>query len=131
MYRLAIPAGLLLLAGCVTPAEEAAYAEREQAQLAKELAGLTPGEPQRCVQSDAIQSIDPIGNTLLLTQGRGKRYTTEAIGCSSANKHDVAVIEPFRSREYCEGDLVRFRSQSGGFVTGSCSLGSFTPYSQP
>ena len=125
--RLAVPAFLLLAACTATAATEQSDA-RDRARLDKALAGLTPGEPLRCIRRDEVNEIRTFKGTILYVAGRGRMWRNQVIGnCPGLRRDDILVSKNFGS-QYCDGDIVQTRARTGGFISGSCSLGKFTPY---
>lgn len=129
MIRFAVP--LLLLATAATGfASEQKRPLSEEAKLAKALAGLTPGKPQRCVRSDRITEMRGFEGEILYVAGRNKVWRNKTSGsCDGLRRGDIAVTKMI-GPEYCSGDIVQTRTQTGGFITGSCSLGEFVPYTK-
>lgn len=128
MIRVAVPALLVLLAGCTTTAEQSDA--RDRARLEKALAGLTPGEPMRCLRHEQVNQIRTFDGTILYVAGRNRLWRNDVVGnCAGLRRGDIVVSKTFGS-QYCEGDIIQTRSPTGGFPSGSCSLGRFTPYTR-
>ena len=128
MIRVAVPA-LLLLAGCATTATEPSDA-RDRARLEKALAGLTPGEPMRCLRHEQVNQIRTFDGTILYVAGRNRMWRNDVVGnCAGLRRGDIVVSKTFGG-QYCEGDIIQTRSPTGGFLSGSCSLGRFTPFTR-
>jgi hypothetical protein len=129
MIRLAVPLSLLLAACTTTAASEQSDA-REQARLDRALAGLTPGAPLHCVRHDQVNEIRTFEGTILYVAGRGRIYRNNVVGgCPGLRRGDIVVSKSFGS-QYCAGDIIQTRSPTGGTLSGSCSLGEFTPYTR-
>ncbi|AQR74234.1 hypothetical protein [Sphingomonas sp. LM7] len=129
MIRLAVPM-LLLLAACTTTAATEQSDTRDQARLDKALAGLNAGEPLRCIRHDQVTQIRTFKGTILYVAGRGRMWRNDVVGdCPGLRRGDIVVSKGFDSR-YCERDLIQTRAPMGGFISGSCSLGKFTPYTR-
>lgn len=127
MIRVAVPA-LLLLAGCTTTTEQSDA--RDRARLEKALAGLTPGEPVRCLRRDQFNQIRTFEGTILYVAGRNRLWRNDVVGnCAGLRRGDIVVTRSFGS-QVCDGDIIQTRSPTGGFLSGSCSLGRFTPYTR-
>lgn len=129
MIRLAVP--LLLLATAATGfASEQRRPQTDQAKIARSLAGLHPGKPQRCVRSELVSQTKGYEGEILFIAGRNKIWRNKTRGsCSGLRHDDVPVFRTF-GREYCASDIVQTRSRTGGMFTGSCSLGEFVPYTK-
>ncbi|MDT8758878.1 hypothetical protein MZO42_09240 [Sphingomonas psychrotolerans] len=129
MMRLLMPT-FLLIAACATTAATEQSDAREQARLAKALAGLTAGAPQRCLRRDEANEIRTFEGTILYVAGRGRMWRNDVVGnCPGLRRGDIVVSKTFGS-QYCDGDLIQTRARTGGFLSGSCSLGKFTPYTR-
>ena len=128
MIRVIVPA--LLLAACTTTAADERSDARDRARLEKALAGLTPGAPVRCVRFDQVTQTRSFPGTILYVAGRGRMWRNDVVGeCTGLRRDDLIVSRNFGS-QYCEGDQIQTRSRVGGFVSGSCSLGTFTHYTR-
>lgn len=128
MIRVAIP--ILLLAGCATTAGTEQSGAREQARFERTLAGLTPGEPVSCLRRDEFNEIRTFEGTILYVAGRNRVWRNDVVGdCPGLRRGDIVVTRSFGSR-VCDGDIIQTRAPTGGFLSGSCSLGKFTPYTR-
>jgi hypothetical protein len=129
MIRFAIP--LVILAACAANAAlPQKTADPEEAKIAKRLAGLTPGKPQDCVERHRVSETQGYATTVLYIGGRTKVWRNDLQGsCPGLARGDLMVVESI-SGDICRGDTVRTRARLGGMLTGSCALGSFTPYSK-
>ncbi|NIJ21739.1 hypothetical protein FHS95_003450 [Sphingomonas naasensis] len=129
MIRVAIPL-LPLLAGCTTTAGTEQNNAREQARLERTLAGLTPGEPVSCIRRDQFNEIRTFDGTILYVAGRNRLWRNDVVGgCPGLRRGDIVVTRSFGS-QVCDGDIIQTRAPTGGFLSGSCSLGKFTPYTR-
>jgi hypothetical protein len=129
MIRVAVPA-FLLVAACATTAATERSDARERARLEKALVGLSAGAPQRCIRRDQYNEIRTFEGTILYVAGRGRMWRNDVVGnCPGLRRGDTLVSKTFGS-QYCDGDLIETRAPTGGFLSGSCSLGKFTPYTR-
>lgn len=129
MIRLALPLLLLATAATGTATEQRAPLSDQQ-RLARDLSGLTPGKPQRCLRSDRVNEVRGFDGEILYVEGRNRVYRNKVVGsCNGLKRGDIIVTKMF-GREYCSGDHVQTRSHTGGVVTGFCSLGDFVPYTK-
>lgn len=129
MIRVAIPV-LLLLAGCTTTAGSEQANAREQARFERTLAGLTPGEPVSCIRRDQFNEIRTFEGTILYVAGRNRVWRNDVVGgCPGLRRGDIVVTRSFGS-QLCNGDIIQTRAPTGGFLSGTCSLGKFTPYTR-
>lgn len=119
--------GLCATAGAATEQRTDRY---QQAKLERALKGLHPGKPQRCVSRDRVTELRGFDGEILYVAGRDKLWRNKTSGnCGGLARGDIIVTKTF-GREYCEGDLVQTRAPTGRFITGSCSLGEFVPYTK-
>ncbi|WP_158298978.1 hypothetical protein [Sphingomonas psychrotolerans] len=129
MMRLVLPA-LLLLGACTTTAATEQSDARDHARLEKALAGLSAGEPLRCIRRDQFNEIRTFEGTILYVAGRGRIWRNDVTGnCPGLRRGDIVVSKTFGS-QYCDGDIIETRAATGGFLSGSCSLSKFTPYTR-
>jgi hypothetical protein len=130
MLRFAMPfalAAALLTSGAVAQHHPV---DREQQRFEATLAGLQPGTPQNCVERYRVTEIQPYSNTILFRAGRNRLWRSDIVGrCAGLGEGDVPVIAGTGGR-FCAGDHVSTRATTGGYVTGSCTLGVLTPYSK-
>lgn len=132
MLRFAVPA-LLLLSGCAMTAEEsqrqAAADAREEAKLAKELAGYTPSAPVNCIDPRST-NVQIYGDTLVYSSVGRRKYRVDTNGgCFGLRRDDIIVTRSFSS-QLCRGDLVRTVDRTSGFPSGACTFGEFVPYTR-
>jgi hypothetical protein len=129
MIRVAVPV-LLLLAGCTAIARTEQSDARDRARLDKALAGLTPGEPVKCLRRDQYNEIRTFDGTILYVAGRKRLWRNDVVGsCPGLRRGDIVVSRSFGSQA-CDRDIIQTRAPTGGFMSGSCSLGKFTPYTR-
>lgn len=129
MIRLAVPA-CLLLAACTTTGDSGQADARDRARLEKALAGLTPGAPMKCLRRDQANEIRTFEGTILYVAGRNRVWRNDVVGdCPGLRRGDIVVSKSFGSQN-CSGDIIETRSPTGGMFSGSCSLGTFTPYTR-
>ncbi|OYY91978.1 MAG: hypothetical protein B7Y45_00335 [Sphingomonas sp. 28-66-16] len=126
--------GLLLLAGgcATTPDQKQALAEAqsaEQAKLAGELAGLTPGRPQSCIPQGLVHySTKTIGSTILYRVDRKLVYRNDTTGgCEDPNGMNALVSRNFGA-QLCSGQIIASVDVRNNFTLGSCALRDFVPY---
>jgi hypothetical protein len=129
MIRVAVPV-LLLLAGCAATAGTEQSDARDRARLDKALAGLIPGEPVRCLRRDQYNEIRTFDGTILYVAGRKRLWRNDVVGsCPGLRRGDIVVSRSFGSQA-CDRDIIQTRAPTGGFMSGSCSLGKFMPYTR-
>lgn len=145
LYRFILPA-LLLVGGASAlsaddrPAKDrsakdggyaARAAARDRAELDRQLAGLVPGKPQRCIDSRRYQDSTRIGDKILYRAGHGNVVVTDTGGgCFGLRRGDAIVTRSF-SGQWCRGDIVETVDLSSHTHSGSCAFGDFVPYRKP
>jgi hypothetical protein len=129
MFRTAVPAALLL-AGLT--AADAAQQKLDPAtvRVEKRLSGLTPGESRNCLRRDRFSEMVTADGVILYVGGRTKVWRNDVSGhCNGLSRGDIVVTKSLNG-DLCEGDVVQTRATIGGMLTGSCTLGKFTPYTK-
>lgn len=134
MIRYAVTALALTIASAVpgaTPvaSRQSTAEQRHQDQLAKALAGLTPGKPVHCLSPRDVSSLKAYGNTIVYTLGRNKKWVNDTGGGCSRLDDDI-IVSRTTMNQYCKGDIIETHDRTGGMTTGVCSLGEFVPYSK-
>ncbi len=119
-------------AGAVAAASSSSQADRAAARTEafdKEVKGLTPGKPQDCIDTRFQQSsLKAVGSKLIYRVSPKLLYVNQTSGgCEAVARGDALITRQF-STQVCRGDIARTRDMTAGIETGSCSLGSFTPY---
>jgi hypothetical protein len=128
----AVIVAALALAGCAqSPADIARAQARDQAaqaELGKQLAGLTATDTSDCLQQYQSTSLKAYGPTLVYTVSNSLKYVNNTSGgCEAIEQGDILVTKSPSGR-LCRGDIGTTVSSSSRSQTGSCSLGSFTTY---
>lgn len=131
--RLSASLFAVALAGCAaTPAQQeraAAMGVKAQDDLARELAGLTPGEPSTCLPEPVRQQLSSkaFGPTIVYAASSDMKYRNDTSGGCERAGLDVLVSQTPTGR-VCRGDILRTVDRVSGFQTGACTLGDFVPY---
>jgi hypothetical protein len=118
---------LIALAGCTAVGQR----EDERAELARQLAGRSGGEAQRCVsitQSAPLEIVDR--QTLAYRVGSTIYVNRLENGCPGLRPTNTLVIETHGS-QYCRGDWVRSLEPGASIPGPICPLGDFVPYRLP
>lgn len=127
---LGLMAGVL---ACGAVAQDTAKDEKVQAALTKELAGLTPGQPQGCLNTFETRnaSTKSFGDVLVYRTSGSRRFVTTTTGCTDVggNGDNILVTSTF-STQLCRGDIATTIDRTSHFPTGSCSFGDFVPYTR-
>lgn len=132
MLRVVISlAASAMLVGCaMSPADQArqdAAASREEARLDKALAGFEPtGRKSSCIPRFDVQQTKLYDSAILFERSRNHVYRSDVGPGCSRGQDDILVFKSVNGSSYCSGDIVQLRSRSGGFFSGTCSLGEFT-----
>jgi hypothetical protein len=95
-----------------------------------ELAGRTPGAPQRCVPTQLTGAMR-IGGPGVVLYGSGRTIWVNRLAspCPGMSRMNSLIVEPFGS-QYCRGDRVRNVEPTSGIASPSCLLGDFVPYTR-
>ena len=133
--RILLPLLLISVAGCTASAAEVDRQARadagDQAALARDLVGLTPGQPQSCVNQTQLREMKSFGDTLVY-RGPGRvRYVNRTSGGCSLDRDDAILVTSTPSTQLCRGDIAQAVSRTSHFPVGSCSYGDFIPYNPP
>lgn len=123
-------AAMLFLAGAGVAGTAVAARDSDEAAYAKLLAGKVAGRPQACLDTDRPQAqLSAFGDKLIYKVSRSLVYVNQTTGgCENVSHGDALVTQRVLSRA-CRGDIARtVNLPAGGFQTGSCALGDFTPY---
>ena len=133
--RILLPLLLIPVAACTASPREVDRQARveagDQAALARELVGLTPGRPQSCVSQTQLRDMKSFGDTLVY-RGPGRvRYVNRTSGGCDLGHDDAILVTSTPSTQLCRGDIARTVSRTSHFPVGSCSFGDFVPYSPP
>lgn len=118
---------------CGAMAQDTAKDEKVQTALAQELAGLTPGRTQDCLNTFETRnaSVKSFGDTLVYRTSGSRRYVTTTTGCQDVGGNgDNILISSTFSTQLCRGDIASTIDRTSHFPTGSCSFGSFTQYNR-
>lgn len=131
-----VSAALLLGTAC-TPTDGQLQAEADRAAgaraaLDRELAGLTPGQPQSCIEQSRVRSSRGFGDTIVY-QGLGRdRYVTRTSGgCEQYSSNQGYIVTRTPSTSLCRGDIATVIDRTSRQQIGACSFGDFVPYSAP
>ena len=120
-----IPIFLLFLAGCA--AAEGGPAESE-ADLTRELAGRTAGEPRDCVSTSTGANLVPRGRqTLVYESGDTIWVNRLRAECPGMRELSQLIVE-VNGSQYCRGDRFRTREPGTSIPGPICVLDRFTPY---
>jgi hypothetical protein len=115
----------LMLVSCAAPPPGV-----QQQGSPMEIAGLSAGPPERCVQINSQQSLRLSDNNRhVLLYGFGRTIIANNLGQCSLSRDDVLVTEPVGS-QYCRGDIVRSFDRQSRIPGPGCVLGDFVPYTR-
>ena len=132
MIRYLLPA-LVLLAGCATTQADrdqaAATDARNEAKLARQLAGYTPGKPVSCIDPNQT-NVQIYGDTLVYRNTSARLYLTRTNGGCFGLRRDDIIVTRSPSGRLCQGDIVRTVDRTSGFPSGACAFGEFVPYTR-
>lgn len=121
-----------LLAASAAPAlaRQSAH-ERGEAELAKEIKGLIPGAPEKCLALSRIVGSHIIDHTAIIysTLG-GKIYVNRTRGAELLRDDDIPVQFVYGS-ELCRLDRVKLLDRTSRMERGFIGLDDFVPYAKP
>ena len=135
MYRLILPALLLIGSASALSADTKGYKARQaaadQAELDKQLAGLVSGKPQTCIDQRRNVDTSRIGDTILYKFSRREIYRVDTGGgCYGLSRGDAIVTKTYGS-QFCRGDIVDTVDLTSRIPSGTCTFGDFIPYRRP
>lgn len=129
MIRFALP--ILILGAC---AANAALPQKtsnsDEARITKALAGLSPGQPQECIDRNRVGETRGFRDTILYVGGKGKVWRNDTVGSCSGLAHDDLLVVKSMGSRLCRGDQVTTHARLGGMLTSACALGPFVPYTK-
>jgi hypothetical protein len=102
--------------------------DRDAARIERALAGLTPGQPQSCINPDRSGNSVRYGDTLLVKGRSGITYLSHFDAGCAPRDDSYAMISRRPTSQTCRGDIVQFQDLTSGAFGGACAYGSFTPY---
>lgn len=129
MRRIFVALAIASLSACaVRPADDG----NAPSPIDKLTAGKVAGAPLKCLPSYAARDQLVIGpDTIAYRDGSSRVYVNHlSEGCSPLDSHVTLVTHSITS-ELCTGDIVTVIEPPSSFVTASCSLGDFIPYTSP
>ena len=131
--RSLLAAGLaVLLAASAAPAfARQSMHDRGEAELAKEIQGLLPGTPEKCLTLSRIIGSHVIDGTAIIyrTLG-GKLYVNRPRGAERLREDDILVQFVYGS-ELCRLDQIKLLDRTSRMQRGFVGLGDFVSYSKP
>ena len=125
--RTILPAAFILLlgAGCTAQGPETAGGEDG---LARELAGLSPGEPRSCISATSNRTLVPQNETTVTLQEGRTMWVNRLRGPCPRLEPTVTLIVESQGGQYCSGDHIRALEFGSGIPGRTCFLGEWTPY---
>jgi len=114
---------LVWAAGCATtyaePVNKGAAAILDQYERT--------GDVQSCIGLRQISSIDAVDeNTLLIKSGVNDYYVNDVKGrCHGATRNSTRFEYTTSISQLCRNDILKIVDNGGGFLVGSCGVGSF------
>jgi hypothetical protein len=131
MFRIVLPALLLVAGSAALSADNGYRAKQEakdQAELTKALAGLTPGKPTSCIEQRRITDTQRIGDTILYKYSRREVYRADTNGGCFGLRRGDAIISRTPSNQLCSGDILTTVDLVSHINSGSCTIHEFVPY---
>lgn len=122
----ALPLFFILLAGCATSADRGP--SRDTQALARELAGRSAGQAQRCLSLSAQEGLQIVDeSTLVVRRGKTIWVNRLASSCPGVRPLNTLIRESYGS-EACAGDFVRGIEPAQSIPGPRCRLQEFVPY---
>ena len=118
-----VAVGGLLTLGAANP--------RDEADVARMLAGKTPGKPRLCLNQLDAQSSSVHDGTVLFRVSSRLVYRNDMDKCSLLRADDILVTHSYGSGELCRGDIVQVIDRTSRIGKGACTYGEFVPYQAP
>jgi hypothetical protein len=110
------------------PGNPSALTAKEASEINDLLKGLSPGEPQSCIQQTRVTQSHAFTNTILYEYSPREIYrVTTTPGCTGLRYGDI-IVSRTPSGNLCRGDIIRTVSPGSSIPSGSCALGDFIPY---
>lgn len=124
----------IAIAGCTQTPRELARAQQASAtaaaDLAKELAGLTPSNSTTCLPPFPTTQVKAFGPTLVYVVSNGVKYRSDtAGGCERIGRGDILITRT-PTGQLCQGDIATTVDSASRTFSGSCSFGPFVRYSK-
>ncbi len=123
MMKNAMLIGLLWAAGCAStgaePVNEAAAEKLAQFERT--------GETTTCLNTTRITSITAVDErTLLIRSGVSDYYVSDLdTDCNGATRGSTRFEYSTSTSQLCRNEIIRVVDNGGGFLVGSCGMGSF------
>lgn len=132
MRQLALIPMLLACAALGAGAAQAAPKGTPETQLAKALAGRTPGKPVDCIRLMDIDSSRIIDKTAILyTMRNGTIYLNRPTTGADLLRQYQTLVTDTHSSELCGIDTVKLVDMAARMPEGWVGLGKFVPYPRP
>ena len=132
MHKPAVIFAIFAVQACA-PAPPAQNSLYEQRELAAELAGMIPGQPQTCLPGIRVNEMRAVGEHTILVRDGATLYRSETSGgCGAARRAGATlVVRKVGTSTTCRGDLAQVMDLQTGAFYGSCTFGNFVPYRRP
>ena len=105
-------------------------ADDPKADLEKELADRTAGEPVRCIDLRAVRGLRVIGtSTVIAKRGHKITYRNDPAGGCPAQRFGTTIFAASdKGQRLCVGDAITLIRIETDDIVGACQLGMWTPY---
>jgi len=136
LFRLAVPAGLAMLALGAAASARTQDDDRDAVQRAaidKEFRGLVPGKAQNCLSPSVTRSASSriYGSTIVYQVTSGLKYRSDTrVSCTSSRPGADwdTLVTSTPTGQNCSGDPVQVVDRFTGVLRGVCAFGPFVPY---
>jgi hypothetical protein len=122
----------LLATGASAPSE-ITHSPKAQKELAKALAGRTPGRAVPCMYNFPAAKMQVVDEWTILFRNGGTVYVQNPRGgCRGIGAPGYTLVtRQIGINQLCSGDIADLRQLSTHTSGGSCIFGPFTPYTKP
>ena len=123
---------LLSLAACSTaPYTPGPPSLEDQRRLANFIGDRQPGPPQKCISAYPGAQIQAVGDKVVAKWG-GRVWVNQVDGsCAQADSAGAFLVTQANAAgQYCDTDIWKIVSNSGGMTIGVCRLGPWVPYTR-
>jgi len=130
MKALALTAVAIFLAGLLGACASSPKAEDEQAARLRAMVSARAEEGVRCISTNEYDSVQIVGEQLLLFKGRNKKVWANELPhrCPGMRKDDILIFD-LRNSQVCSLDWVTpTRPGYVGYGGPKCSLGKFIEF---
>ena len=121
------------LAACSTSTEPPVRSAEDQARYLQLIEGRVAGAPINCLPSWDANDMRVIDEQTIVFGERSNRVYVANLRspCDNLGQPGYAMVTRSPSASMCSGDIVNVVQTMSGILGGSCTIGTFTPYTRP